>query len=32
MSHRSAVVLIMTAVFLTTFPLGMVANKNFLPP
>jgi HAE1 family hydrophobic/amphiphilic exporter-1 len=31
MAHRWAVVLIMVAVFLTTIPLGMVANKNFLP-
>jgi HAE1 family hydrophobic/amphiphilic exporter-1 len=31
MSHRWAVVLIMVAVFLTTIPLGIVANKNFLP-
>jgi HAE1 family hydrophobic/amphiphilic exporter-1 len=31
MSHRWAVVLIMAAVFLTTVPLGIVANKNFLP-
>jgi HAE1 family hydrophobic/amphiphilic exporter-1 len=31
MSHRFAVVLLMVAVFLTTIPLGMMANKNFLP-
>jgi HAE1 family hydrophobic/amphiphilic exporter-1 len=31
MSHRWAVVLIMVAVFLTTIPLGAIANKNFLP-
>jgi HAE1 family hydrophobic/amphiphilic exporter-1 len=31
MAHRGAVVLIMGAVFLTTIPLGIVANKNFLP-
>jgi HAE1 family hydrophobic/amphiphilic exporter-1 len=31
MSHRWAIVLLMAAVFLTTIPLGMVANKNFLP-
>ena len=31
MSHRWAVVLVMVAVFLTTIPLGAVANKNFLP-
>ncbi len=31
MAHRWAVVALMVAVFLTTFPLGMMANKNFLP-
>jgi hydrophobic/amphiphilic exporter-1 (mainly G- bacteria), HAE1 family len=31
MRHRWAVVLLMAAVFLTTIPLGIVANKNFLP-
>jgi HAE1 family hydrophobic/amphiphilic exporter-1 len=31
MSHRWAVVLIMAAVFLTSIPLGAIANKNFLP-
>jgi HAE1 family hydrophobic/amphiphilic exporter-1 len=31
MAHRWAVVLIMVAVFLTTIPLGIVADKNFLP-
>jgi hydrophobic/amphiphilic exporter-1 (mainly G- bacteria), HAE1 family len=31
MSHRWAVVLVMLAVFLTTIPLGAIADKNFLP-
>ncbi|HUL78818.1 MAG TPA: efflux RND transporter permease subunit, partial [Vicinamibacteria bacterium] len=31
MANRWVVVLVMVAVFLTTIPLGIVANKNFLP-
>jgi hydrophobic/amphiphilic exporter-1 (mainly G- bacteria), HAE1 family len=31
MTHRLVMVALMAAVFLSTFPLGAVANKNFLP-
>ncbi|MGK2859095.1 MAG: efflux RND transporter permease subunit, partial [Thermoanaerobaculia bacterium] len=31
MAHRWVIVVVMTIVFLSTVPLGMLANKNFLP-